>query len=152
MGMMEQKRGQQEEPSKKQPETDQSVQLENALNELHRFVLELAERAGESAEYGEQLWQGIRQSSGLLQELAYYHDYRSFLSKYQVAGYTLSDALIWQVDHFKLYMDRPQDMNRYRQEKLLLSAFETLLQMEKDPATLTEKMRRETGQDIQPGM
>ena len=150
--MMEQKRGQQEEQSKKQPETEQSVHLENALKELHRFVLELAEHAGESAEYGEQLWQGIRQSGGLLQELAYYHDYGSFLSKYQVAGYTLSDALVWQVDHFKLYMDRPQDMNRYHQEKLLLSAFETLLQMEKDPTTLAEKMRRETGQDIQPGM
>lgn len=124
--------------------------LEKALKELHRFVLELAERAGESPEYGEQLWQGIRQSGGLLQELAYYHDYGNFLSKYQVAGYTLSDALVWQVDHFKLYMDRPQDMNRYRQEKLLLSAFETLLRMEKDPAALTEKMRGETGQDILP--
>lgn len=127
-------------------------QLENALEELRRFVLELAERAGESPEYGEQLWQGIRQSGGLLQELAYYHDYGNFLSKYQVAGYTLSDALVWQVDHFKLYMDRPQDMNRYRQERLLLSAFETLLQLEKDPTALSEKMRGETGQDIQPGM
>ena len=150
--MMEQEERQQKGQSENQQETDQSMQLENALKELHRFVLELTERAGESTEYGEQLWQGIRQSSGLLQELAYYHDYGSFLSKYQVAGYTLSDALIWQVDHFKLYMDRPQDMNRYRQEKLLLSAFETLLQMEKDPTTLAEKMRRETGQDIQPGM
>ena len=153
MGMVEQKgsreEGQQEKP---QETTNQAVQLENALKELHRFVLELTERAGESTEYGEQLWQGIRQSGGLLQELAYYHDYGSFLSKYQVAGYTLSDALVWQVDHFKLYMDRPQDMNRYRQERLLLSAFETMIQMEKDPTVLTEKMRRETGQDIQPGM
>lgn len=150
--MMEQEERQPIGQPENQPETDQSMQLENALKELHRFVLELAERAGESTEYGEQLWQGIRQSGGLLQELAYYHDYGSFLSKYNVAGYTLSDALIWQVDHFKLYMDRPQDMNRYRQERLLLSAFETLLQMEKDPNKLAEKMRRETGQDIQPGM
>lgn len=127
---------------------EQSTRLEAAMNELQRYVLELAERAGESPEYAEQLWQGIRQSGGLLQELAYYHDYGSFLCKYQVAGYTLSDALVWQVDHFKLYMDRPQDMNRYRQEKLLLSAFETLLQMEKDPAILADKMRGETGQDI----
>ena len=126
--------------------------LEAALNELHRYVLELAQRAGESTEYAEQLWQGIRQTGGLLQELAYYHDYGNFLSKYQVAGYTLADALVWQVDHFKLYMDRPQDMNRYRQERLLLAAFDTLLQMEKDPESLARKMRGETGQDIQPGM
>ena len=60
--------------------------LEKAMGELQRYVLELAERAGESPEYAEQLWQGIRQSGGLLQELAYYHDYGSFLSKYRVAG------------------------------------------------------------------
>lgn len=126
----------------------QNQALEAALNELHRFVMELVQRAGESDAYGEQLWQGIRQSGGLLQELAYYHDYGNFLSKYKVAGYTLTDALVWQVDHFKLYMDRPQDMNRYRQERLLLAAFETMLQLEKDPETLSDKMQGETGQDI----
>lgn len=130
----------------------QNQALEAALNELHRFVQELAQRAGESDAYGEQLWQGIRQSCGLLQELAYYHDYGNFLSKYKVAGYTLTDALVWQVDHFKLYMDRPQDMNRYRQERLLLAAFETMLQLEKNPGTLADKMQGETGQDILLGM
>ena len=137
--------------SEEQAAADAS-QIGAAMNELHRFVMELAKKAGESAEHGEQLWQGIRQSSGLLQELAYYHDYGSFLSQYKVAGYTLADALVWQVDHFKLYMDRPQDMNRYHQEKLLLSAFETLLKMEQDPRAFDEKMRGETGQDIQPTM
>lgn len=36
--------------------------LETVLNELHRHVLELAKKSGESTDYGEQLWQGIRQS------------------------------------------------------------------------------------------
>ena len=131
---------------------DDVSRLEAAMNELHRFVAELSQKAGESEEYGEQLWQRIRQSGGLLQELAYYHDYGSFLSQYKVEGYTLTDVLVWQVDHFKLYMDRPQDMNRYRQERLLLSAFDTMLRMEKEPGTFADKMRGETGQDIQPGM
>ncbi len=131
--------------------TEQDAALRAALEELHGFVAELAKRAGVSCEYAEELWQGIRRSAGLLQELAYYHDYGSFLSKYNVAGYTLTDALVWQVDHFKLYMDRPEDMNRYRQERLLLSAFDTMLQLEKDPEPLDRKMRGETGQDIQGG-
>lgn len=83
-----------------------------------------------------------------MQELAYYHDYSRFLCEYKVAGYTLADALVWQVDHFKLYMDRPEEMNRYRQQRLLLAAFETMVQMEKTPEPLMEKMRQETGQDI----
>lgn len=133
-------------------EKDRTALLEAAMNELRRFVMELAEKAGESAERGEQLWQGIRRSGGLLQELAYYHDYGSFLNRYKVAGYSLADVLVWQVDHFKLYMDRPQDMNRYRRERLLFSAFGAMLQMEEGPGILADKIRGETGQDIQPGM
>ena len=127
---------------------DEKEQLEKALAILRDYVCALAGQAGKDAEYAEQIWQGIRQSGGLLQELAYYHDYGEFLCRYKVAGYTLVDVLVWQVDHFKLYMDRPDEMNRYRQPRLLLSAFETMLQMEREPELFTEKMRSETGQDI----
>ncbi len=127
---------------------DEKAQLEKALEVLRNFIGGLAKQAGESEGYAETLWQGIRQSPGLLQELAYYHDYGKFLCRYEVAGYTLVDVLVWQVDHFKLYMDRPEEMNRYRQPRLLLEAFDTMLQMEKEPGRFLEKMRCETGQDI----
>ena len=65
-----------------------------------------------------------------------------------MAGYTLADVIVWQVDHFKLYMDRPEEMNRYRQQRLLLAAFDTMLEMEKDPEAYVNKMKNETGQDI----
>lgn len=126
---------------------EQDERLEKALNTLHEYVFSLAEQAGEKEEYGERLWQGIRQSGGLLRELAYYHDYGKFLCEYVVAGYTLADVLVWQVDHFKLYMDRPEEMNRYRTPRLLLSAFDTMLQMEKDPLPFVKKMEGESGQD-----
>ncbi|MBS7240603.1 MAG: hypothetical protein KIG94_10550 [Acetatifactor sp.] len=121
--------------------------LARALKTLEQFVLELSEQAGCGEDYGRKVWEGIRSSSGLLQELAYYHDYGRFLGKYRVAGYTLPDIIVWQVDHFKLYMDRVE-MNRYHQERLLLQAFETLTLMEQDPTPFIEKMRGETGQDI----
>ena len=121
--------------------------LEQALATLQGFVMTLAEQAGKGPEYGIRLWQGIRQSAGLLQELAYYHDYREFLCRYKVAGYTLADVLVWQVDHFKLYMDRPEEMNRYRSQRLVLSAFETMLEMERDPQSFSDTMNYESGQD-----
>lgn len=126
----------------------QEEQLEAALNTLKNYVEVLAQRAGESKEYGEKLWERIRRSGGVLQELAYYHDYGKFLCKYEVAGYTIADILVWQVDHFKAYMDRPEDMNRYRQERLLLTAFDIMLQMEEDPEPFKEKMINETGTDF----
>ena len=130
-------------------EMEKDQRLKKALDTLEGYVLELAGEAGEGPGYGEALWQELKQSQGLLQELAYFHEYGKFLDKYQVEGYTLTDVLIWQVDHFKLYMDRPEEMNRYRRQRLLLSAFETMLGMEKDPAPYIEKIRGETGQDIQ---
>ena len=60
---------------------NQEEKLEKALQTLHEYVLSLGEQAGEEQEYGERLWQGIRQSEGLLQELAYYHDYGKFLCR-----------------------------------------------------------------------
>lgn len=122
-------------------------ELQKALETLRAYVLGLAEEAGESGEYGEALWQGIRRCGGLLQELAYYHDYGKFLCKHEIAGYTLADILVWQVDHFKLYMDRHEEMNRYRTPRLLLAAFDTMLQMEKDPLPFVKKMEGESGQD-----
>ncbi len=130
---------------------NQEERLEKALQTLHDYVLDFGEQAGESKEYSERLWQGIRQSEGLLQELAYYHDYEKFLCRYRVAGYTLADVLVWQVDHFKLYMDRPEEMNRYRTPKLLLAAFDTMLQMETDPLPFVKKMEGESGQDAANG-
>lgn len=127
---------------------EQDERLQKALETLKNYVIELSLEAECGAEYGEKLWEGIRQSGGLLQELAYYHDYQKFLGKYSVAGYTLTDILVWQVDHFKFYMDRPGEMNRYRQKRLLLESFETMLSMEKDPKPFVEKMIGETGQDL----
>lgn len=121
--------------------------LAAAMRTLENYVKKLALQAGRTQEDGAELWARIRESGGVLQELAYYHDYGKFLCKYQVAGYTLADILVWQVDHFKAYMDRPQDMNRYRQERLLLDSLDVMLQMEKDPKVFREKMRSETGTD-----
>lgn len=145
---MEQEGAEQEGMEQKSAEREK---LEQALATLRGFVMTLAEQAGKDSEYGTQLWQGIRQSPGLLQELAYYHDYGEFLCRYKVAGYTLADVLVWQVDHFKLYMDRPDEMNRYRSQRLVLAAFETLLEMEKDPRFFLDKMRYESGQDAANG-
>ena len=122
-------------------------QIRQAYDTLHGFVLALGEAAGETKEYTEELWRRIQASPEVLRELAYYHDYRSFLGEYKVAGYSLVDILVWQVDHFKAYMDRREEVNRFRQERLLLKSLDVLLQMEKSPDRFVEKMRSETGID-----
>ena len=122
--------------------------LSQALQTLERYVYQLAEQAGETEEYARNLWSRIRSSNGVLKELAYYHDYGKFWGEYKVAGYTLTDILVWQVDHFKAYLDRHEEVNRWKPERLLLHSLDVMLQMEHDPAPFAAKMAGETGTDF----
>ena len=126
----------------------QQEQIENAMRILEEYVKDLYVRAGEPEELAKDLWERIRKSPGVLQELSYFHDYGKFLCRYKVAGYTLADILVWQVDHFKAYLDRHLEVNRYRQEKLLLASLDIMLKMEEDPQPYVEKLQGETGTDF----
>lgn len=128
---------------------EQKERLAQALQTLKNWLYELAGKAEMEQDDTADLWKRLLHSNGMLREFAYYHDYRKFLCEYKVAGYTLADILVWQVDHFKAYLDRPKEMNRYRQERLLLNSIDIMLQMEADPQRYVEKMRQETGTDFE---
>ena len=115
---------------------------------LRGFLGDLCEKAGKTKEYYEDLWERVSKSNGALRELAYYHDYGEFYGQYKVAGYSLTDILVWQVDHFKAYMDRHEEMNRYRTERLFVESLDIMLRMEEDPTQYVAKMREETGTDF----
>ncbi|MBO4290272.1 MAG: hypothetical protein J5898_00030 [Lachnospiraceae bacterium] len=123
-------------------------QVERAFQTLRNFIVTLSGQAGKTQQYGEELWERIRRSEGVLKEVAYFHDYGEFYGKYKVAGYTLTDILVWQVDHFKAYMDRHEEMNRYRTQRLFLESVDILLKMEENPTIYVEKMKGETGTDF----
>ena len=126
----------------------QDARVEQAMRTLEQYVRDLSLAAGESVDYAAELWNRIRKSAGVLKELAYYHDYGNFWGQYKVAGYTLTDILVWQVDHFKAYLDRHEEVNRWKPERLLLHSLDVMLQMEQDPAPFVAKLQGETGTDF----
>ena len=119
-----------------------------AFDALHNFVKNLSEKAGRDEKYADELWGRILSSEGVLKELAYYHDTGSFWDGYEVAGFHLTDIIVWQVDHFKAYMDRREEMNRYHTERLFLDSISVMLDMENDPQPYINKMRDESGTDF----
>ncbi len=127
----------------------QEEQLELAMRTLEDYVNRLAAAAGRTEEYAAQLWRRIKASPGVLRELAYYHDNGAFWDGHSVAGYHLTDILVWQVDHFKAYLDRHEEVKRWHPEELFLSALDIMLQMEQEPGPFIEKMRGETGTDFE---
>lgn len=127
---------------------DQEELLRQAMLTLENFIKNLAVAAGESEEYASALWERIQTSNGVLREVAYYHDKGEIWGQYKVAGYSLTDILVWQVDHFKAYLDRHEAVNRWRPERLFLQSVDVLLQMEVNPRPFIDKMQGETGTDF----
>ncbi|MBR3825643.1 MAG: HAD family hydrolase [Lachnospiraceae bacterium] len=109
----------------------------------------LARSVGKTPEEADTFWQALKADAELLEELEYYAVHGEFLCKYKVAGYTVTDILVWQVDHFKAYLDRRDEINRYRQDKLLYNSFEILLQMRQNPIPFVDKLQGETGTDYE---
>ena len=123
-------------------------QLDRAMQTLEHFIGKLACEAGENDAYAEELWNRIKHSNGVLREVAYYHDTGSIWGQYKVAGYSLTDILVWQVDHFKAYLDRRESVNRWKPERLFLQSVDVMLKMEENPQPYIDKMQGETGTDF----
>ncbi len=115
--------------------------------EIREWAVKLAECAGQPHEQAEEFAVKLEQYEDIQEELCYYYEHQNFLCKYQVAGYTVVDILVWQVDHFKAFLDRPGEMNRYHQDRLVWSAFHTMLEMKEHPESYRRKMQEETGTD-----
>lgn len=115
--------------------------------EIKEWAMKLAECAGQDREQARDFVAELENSQEIQEELCYYYEHQNFLCRHRVAGYTIVDILVWQVDHFKAFLDRPEEMNRYRQDRLVWSAFHTMLEMQEHPENYRRKMQEETGTD-----
>lgn len=105
--------------------------------------------AGEDEAFLQDFWRRLTQSEGVCREFTYYLEHQNFLCEYKVAGYGVVDIMVWQMDHFKAQMDRGRDEMKNNGDRMLLSAFDTMLKMEKEPERYVDLMQTETGTDYE---
>ena len=103
--------------------------------------------AGEDETFLERFFGMLTASEGVSREFLYYLEHQNFLCEYQVEGYSLIDIMVWQMDHFKARLDRDNSGTRQNGDRMLLLAFDTLLDMREDPLKYIAKMQGETGTD-----
>ena len=113
----------------------------------YRWAQALCYYAGEDEEFLIQFWRMLKQSEGVFKEYIYYLEHQNFLCEYKVAGYSVVDIMVWQMDHFKAEMDRGKDDMKNNGDKMLLMAFDTMLKMEQEPESYVNLMQTETGTD-----
>lgn len=113
----------------------------------YEWAYALCHYAGEGEEFLQEFWRMMTQSEGVYKEFQYYLEHQDFLCEYKVAGYSVVDLMVWQMDHFKAQMDRGRDDMKNNGDKMLLMAFHTMLKMERDPARYVDLLQTETGTD-----
>ncbi len=112
----------------------------------HKWAYALCECAGETKEYADIFWNRLTRSEGIYGEYVYYMLTQDFACAYTIEGVSLVDIMIWQIDLFKAGMDtvRPE---RDNPDRMLLTAFVKMLDMEDNPGAVVDAYRHDTGTD-----
>lgn len=113
----------------------------------YQWARALCYYAGEGEDFLREFWRRLGQSEGVMEEFTYYLEHQNFLCAYKVAGYSVVDLMVWQMDHFKAQMDRGKDDMKHNGDKMLLMAFDTMLKMEQNPEYYVNLLQTETGTD-----
>lgn len=113
------------------------------------FISELCRYAGEDQAFEEDFRLRLMSDEEICKEFVYYMEHGNFACEAKVEGYTVVDIMVWQMDHFKAWLDRDTVGTKQNGDRMLLLAFDTLLKMRKDPEPYIQKMQGETGTDYQ---
>lgn len=120
-------------------------------DKAYQWAQALCACAGEDGKFLKDFWESLTKSEGVFREFTYYQEHRNFLCEYKVAGYSVVDIMIWQIDHFKANLDQSKAGAVYaggqNGDRMLLMAFDTMLRMEKEPEKYAAVMQSETGTD-----
>ena len=106
----------------------------------------LCHYAGETEEFLADFWERLQQSEKIYEEFMYFLDHEKFSCAYSIDGCTVIDIMIWQMDHFKAYMDRETQV-KGNQAEMVLRAFDTFLKMEEEPEAILYLLDTESGSD-----
>ena len=104
--------------------------------------------AGADEAFFADFWKRLTADEEIYEEFAYYLAHQDFLCKVKIEGYGLVDLMIFQIDHFRAVMDRDVADMRHNKDKMLLLAFNSLLEMRKNPVPFVKMMQNETGTDM----
>ena len=105
--------------------------------------------AGADKAFLQDFWERLTDDPEIYEEFVYYLEHQDFLCKVKIEGYGLVDLMVFQIDHFRAVMDQDVADMRFNKDKMLLMAFNSLLQMRRDPAPLVRMMQGQTGTDRQ---
>ena len=113
------------------------------------FAKALCKYSNKDEEFYNEFVRKLGGSAALYKEFEYYLDHQDFLCEMNIQGITIPDILVWQVDKFKSGIDEGRFELKYNADAMLLMAFNTMYDVEKDPSRYLENFRTVTGSDYE---
>lgn len=117
--------------------------------DIREYIDRLCENAGEDQSFAEDFYERLTADEEILQEFVSYMESGNFACRAKVCDYTVVDVMVWQIDHFKAWLDRDTTGTKQNKDKMLLNAFDILLKMKQNPESYIQKMQLETGTDYE---
>ena len=115
--------------------------------DIREYIDRLCENAGEDRSFAQDFYERLTKDEEILQEFVFYMENGNFACRAKVCDYTVVDVMVWQIDHFKAWLDRDTTGTKQNRDKMLLNAFDILLKMKQEPEIYIRKMQQETGTD-----
>ncbi len=123
------------------------------MDKLDRKALEFARAlckfSNKDEDFLKEFTARLESSLALYKEFMYYIEHQDFLCEMNIEGITVPDILVWQVDKFKAGIDEGRFELKYNPDAMLLAAFNTMYEVEKDPSKYLENFRTVTGSDYE---
>lgn len=113
------------------------------------FARALCSYSNKDEAFLEEFTRKLEDSPALYKEFMYFLENQDFLCEMNIQGITLPDILVWQVDKFKAGIDEGRFELKYNPDAMILAAFNTMYDVERDPSRYLENFRTVTGSDYE---
>lgn len=100
---------------------------------LSQIISDSAKRAGLSEDFAEDFGKKLAGNTEVLNEYVYYLKTGNFLGAYKAASLSIPDIIVYQIDHFKAAMDQDRLDMKFNPDKMILMAFDKMLQLAESP-------------------
>lgn len=98
--------------------------------------------------YTDSLWADIVTDEKLYNELVYYLENHTFLDKFKIGGYSLSDLFVFQMSKYNLISDLGKNPPECNKERMVVKSFKMMTQMKDDPETYLKRLEEGKGNDL----
>lgn len=121
--------------------------MEEYRTQIKNVIDEMCGVASLDSTFAEDFFNRIIEDGPVLNEFITYLQTGKFLCNEKVRGYSVVDIMVFQLDHFKAFLDREDDGVNNNECQMLLKAFDTFLKMKEDPEKYVRLMGEESGSD-----